>query len=328
MSTHEKYMRRCLEIAQNGFGLVAPNPMVGALLLRDGQVIAEGYHRGYGLPHAEAEAIGKVEDKALLRDSTLYVSLEPCNHYGKTPPCSELIIASQIPRVVVAAQDSNYKVNGSGIQRLRDAGVDVTVGILEREAREQNKRFFSFHEKKRPYVILKWAQTADGFIDICRTASEAAARISNGQAHRLSHRWRTEEQAIMVGTNTALMDNPTLTARLWPGKNPTRIVVDEKNILPRTLNIFNADAPTIVLQSEEINDWLQCFCENRLQSVIVEGGAKLLQSFIDANMWDEARIFTAPQRFGNGVAAPLIQGKIMSEEMLGDNVLTVLIPNK
>ncbi len=319
-------MRRCLEIAQNGLGRVAPNPMVGAVLVRDGEIIAEGYHCGHGLPHAEPEAIHKVEDKALLRECTLYVSLEPCNHFGKTPPCSELIVTSKIPRVVVATTDPFPKVNGSGIQRLRNAGVEVTLGVLEKEAREQNKRFFTFHERKRPYIILKWAQTLDGFIDVARTADEPAAKVSNEQAHRLSHRWRTEEQAIMVGTNTVRMDNPLLTARLWPGKNPTRIVVDEKNTLPHTLNLFNSEAPTLVLNTTDVGDWMKIFYENNLQSVIVEGGARLLRSFIEAGLWDEARIFTSSQQFGKGVNAPKIEGVVRNEERVGDNLLQVMVP--
>jgi len=327
MSMHEKYMRRCLEIARNGLGYVAPNPMVGAVLVHDGKIIAEGFHRAHGLPHAEPEAISKVSDKSLLRECTLYVSLEPCNHFGKTPPCTELIITSQIPRVVVAATDTFPKVNGAGILRLREAGIEVTLGVLEREARELNKRFFTFHEKKRPYIILKWAQTADGFIDVHRAAGKPAAKISNNEAHRLSHRWRTEEQAIMVGTNTALMDNPTLTARLWTGKNPTRVTVDKKNILPRTLNIFSSEAPTIVFDSTDATIWLKGLYERKVQSLIVEGGAKLLQSFIDAGLWDEARIFTAPQQLGSGVNAPKIEGTIQSEESLGDNVLQIILPS-
>jgi diaminohydroxyphosphoribosylaminopyrimidine deaminase/5-amino-6-(5-phosphoribosylamino)uracil reductase len=319
-------MRRCLEIAQNGLGRVAPNPMVGAVLVRNEEIIAEGFHRAHGLPHAEPEAINKVENKDLLRDCTLYVSLEPCSHFGKTPPCAELIIASQIPRVVVATTDIFSKVNGAGIQRLRQAGVEVTVGILEKEAREQNKRFFTFHEKKRPYIILKWAQTSDGFIDIFRTTNEPPAKISNSEAHRLSHRWRTEEQAIMVGANTALMDNPTLTARLWSGKNPTRILIDERNNLPRTLNIFNDEAPTSIFNNSDINFWLKELHEKNIQSVIVEGGARLLQKFIAAELWDEARIFTAPQKFGKGVCAPKINGAARSEEFLGDNKLRVIFP--
>ncbi|MDR1342782.1 MAG: bifunctional diaminohydroxyphosphoribosylaminopyrimidine deaminase/5-amino-6-(5-phosphoribosylamino)uracil reductase RibD [Prevotellaceae bacterium] len=326
MSTHEKYMRRCLDVARNGFGRVAPNPMVGAALVRGSRIISEGYHRGYGLAHAEVEAIGKVQSKDLLLGCTLYVSLEPCCHFGKTPPCTELIIASNISRVVVAAADPFPKVNGGGIQRLREAGVEVIVGVLEQEARELNRRFFTFHEKKRPYIILKWAQSADGFIDACRAASEPPAKISGLQAHRLSHKWRTEEQAIMAGANTALMDNPRLTARLWSGKNPIRVVQDRSNGLPRTLNVFSEEAPTVVLNGSDARGWMDELYGRGVQSVIVEGGAKLLQRFIEASLWDEARIFTSPCKLLRGVAAPRISGAAQRETSVGDDLLQVLSP--
>jgi diaminohydroxyphosphoribosylaminopyrimidine deaminase/5-amino-6-(5-phosphoribosylamino)uracil reductase len=322
---HEKYMQRCLDIARNGFGRVSPNPMVGAALVHGDSIISEGYHRGYGLAHAEVEAIGRLQRKDLLPCCTLYVSLEPCCHVGKTPPCTELIIASKIPRVVVAAADPFHKVNGTGIQRLREAGVEVTLGVLEQEAREQNKRFFTFHEKRRPYIILKWAQSADGFIDICRTASEPPASISGLQAHRLSHKWRTEEQAIMVGANTALMDNPRLTARLWSGKNPVRVVQDENNRLPRTLNVFNEESPTVVLNGNDAGRWMDELYERSIQSVLVEGGAKLLQRFIEADLWDEARIFTSPRKLLRGVAAPRISGVAQHETRVGNDLLQTLI---
>lgn len=325
MSTHEKYMQRCLTLALNGLGRVAPNPMVGAVLAHGSSILAEGYHRRYGLAHAEVEAIGKVSRRDVLPECTLYVSLEPCCHVGKTPPCTELIIASGIPRVVVATADPFPKVNGSGIQRLREAGVAVTLGVLEREAREQNRRFFTFYEKKRPYIILKWAQSADGFIDACRAASEPPAQISGLPAHRLSHKWRTEEQAIMVGANTALMDNPKLTARLWCGQNPTRVVYDEQNRLPRTLNIFNGEAPTLALSGGNVSRWMQELHERNLQSLIVEGGAKLLRRFVDAGLWDEARIFTAPHKLLRGVAAPRICGALLREEPVGRDCLQVMV---
>ncbi|MDR0415068.1 MAG: bifunctional diaminohydroxyphosphoribosylaminopyrimidine deaminase/5-amino-6-(5-phosphoribosylamino)uracil reductase RibD [Prevotellaceae bacterium] len=324
MSTHEKYMQRCLDIARNGLGRVAPNPMVGAALVYNGSIVSEGYHRGYGLPHAEVEAVGKLQEKNLLSGCTLYVSLEPCSHFGKTPPCTELIVASKIPRVVVATADPFPRVNGYGIQRLREAGVEVTVGVLEQDAREQNRRFFTFHEKKRPYIILKWAQSADGFIDVCRTASEPPATISGLQAHRLSHKWRTEEQAIMVGANTALMDNPRLTARLWSGKNPIRVTHDEGGKLPRTLNIFDEEAPAVSLGCSDVSSWMNGFYEHGTQSVIVEGGAKLLQRFIASGVWDEARVFTSPRRLQQGVAAPRISGVVQREGCVGEDLLQVL----
>ncbi|MDR1226096.1 MAG: bifunctional diaminohydroxyphosphoribosylaminopyrimidine deaminase/5-amino-6-(5-phosphoribosylamino)uracil reductase RibD [Prevotellaceae bacterium] len=325
MSTHEQYMQRCLQIAPCGLGSTAPNPMVGAVLVHDSKIVSEGYHHGYGLPHAEVEAIRKVKDKSILRQCTLYVSLEPCNHYGKTPPCSELIAASKIPRVVVATTDPFPKVNGSGIRRLQEAGAEVVVGVLEKAAREQNRRFFTFHEKTRPYVTLKWAQTIDGFIDRVRTAKEVPAKISNETAHTLSHRWRTEEPAIMVGANTVIMDNPSLTARLWEGKNPTRVVVGSSlNALPKNLNIFNSEAPTITIESLCPKDILKELYKQNVQSVMVEGGAKLLNKFIESGLWDEARIFTSQDRLGSGIAAPKITGATIYKEMVGDNLLEIL----
>jgi diaminohydroxyphosphoribosylaminopyrimidine deaminase/5-amino-6-(5-phosphoribosylamino)uracil reductase len=298
--------------------------MVGAVLVYDNRVIAEGYHRVFGGAHAEVEALLKVKDSGVLEKCTLYVSLEPCNHYGKTPPCSEMIVSSKIPRVVVAAQDPFEKVNGSGIERLKNAGVDVVVGIMEKEARELNRRFFTFHEKRRPYVILKWAQTEDNFIDRIRTKEEKPLPISNNIAHVLSHKWRTQESAILVGTNTAIMDNPSLTARLWDGRNPTRVAIDVKDVLPYTLKIFVEDAPTLVLSQSNLEDWMLELHKRNIQSVMVEGGARLLQSFIEKNMWDEARIFTSTKRIGSGVGSPKISGRVVSQDVLEDDVLTVL----
>jgi diaminohydroxyphosphoribosylaminopyrimidine deaminase/5-amino-6-(5-phosphoribosylamino)uracil reductase len=321
-------MRRCLELAKNGLGRVAPNPMVGAVLVREGSIVAEGYHRAHGLPHAEVEAIGRVGDKGLPAGCTLYVSLEPCCHFGKTPPCTDLIIASKIPRVVVATPDTFGQVNGAGILRLRSAGVDVTVGVLEREARELNRRFFTFHEKARPYVILKWAQSADGFIDARRAAGAPPAAISGEQAHRLSHKWRTEEQAIMVGTRTATLDNPALTARRWHGSNPLRVVVDRHGALPRSLRLFNGEAPTVALTGGDPRGWMQALRERGVQSLIVEGGAALLQAFIDAALWDEARIFTAPKSLGQGVPAPRLAGAVQHSILVGEDSLQIVSNEK
>jgi diaminohydroxyphosphoribosylaminopyrimidine deaminase/5-amino-6-(5-phosphoribosylamino)uracil reductase len=323
-SAHQIFMQRCLQIAGNGLGSVAPNPMVGAVLVHRGQIVAEGYHRAYGLPHAEVEAIGKIKSSGILRECTLYVSLEPCCHYGKTPPCTELIIKSQIPRVVVATADPFPKVNGGGIEQLRNHGIEVLTGVLGNEARALNKRFFTYYTQHRPYVILKWAKTADGFMDKIRTAAEAPAVISNAQAHRLSHWWRGQEQAIMVGTRTALMDNPALTTRLCAGKSPLRAVVDAANKLPRTLRVFDNKADTAILPTRNIAEMLNILYEKQVQSVIVEGGAKLLQSFINSKVWDEARIITASQTMGKGIVAPSISGKTIQRQVLGDNVLEII----
>jgi diaminohydroxyphosphoribosylaminopyrimidine deaminase/5-amino-6-(5-phosphoribosylamino)uracil reductase len=300
-------MRRCLQLAEMAAGDVAPNPMVGAVLVYEGRIIAEGYHQQYGGPHAEVNCIRSVkeEDRSLISQSTLYVSLEPCAHFGKTPPCADLIIQCKIPRVVIGCRDPFKEVDGKGIERLQKAGVDVISDVLEDECRELNKRFFCFHTKQRPYIILKWAQTADGIIG--RNNGQRLL-ISNEYSNRMVHQWRSEEMGIMVGTNTSLMDDPELTSRLWPGRNPVRIVIDKQLRLPASLRIFNEKAATIVFNQlkdahqgnieyvkiEEkgsfINAVLNSLYERNIQSVIVEGGAHLLQSFINENLWDEARV--------------------------------------
>ena len=340
-------MRRCLELAECGLGNVAPNPMVGAAVVYNGRIIGEGYHRKCGEAHAEVNAINAVEDKALLRESTLYVSLEPCSHTGKTPPCTDLIIEHQIPRVVIAMVDPFEKVAGSGIQKLRDNGVDVTVGVLEDEARWLNRRFITFHTKKRPYIILKWAQTLDGFIDIERTADSPIEPnwITNNACRTLVHRWRSEENGILVGNKTVINDNPKLNIRFWQGTNPTRILIDRTLSTPSDRAIFDGSQPTIVFTGKnsgssnrkdlfdnidnlkvvaidfakdtELQMFEYLYGQN-IQSIIVEGGANTLQRFIDINRWDEARIFYGPKLFFKGVKAPSIVGEpIGSEEIDG-----------
>ena len=245
---HEKFMQRCIDLARLGAGNTAPNPMVGSVIVYDGKIIGEGYHRRNGEAHAEVNAINSVNDKSLLRHASLYVNLEPCAHYGKTPPCANLIASIGIPNVIIGSVDSAAHVSGKGIQILKDAGCEVTTGVLESESRELNKRFFTFHEKKRPYIILKWAQTKDGFIDILRNnnCSVEPTWITNEYAKTLVHKWRSEEQAILIGTNTALADNPSLTTRLWKGKNPIRIVFDRNLRLPQGLRVFDDKAKTII----------------------------------------------------------------------------------
>lgn len=320
----EQYMQRCLQLAARGAGFVAPNPMVGAVLVYEDRIIGEGYHELYGGPHAEVNCIRQVAevDKPLIKKSTLYVSLEPCNHFGKTPPCSELIISQQIPRVVVACTDPFEKVNGSGIARLREAGVEVISGMLEKEARQLNRRFFTFHQQHRPYIILKWAQTSDGFI-----AKEdfKPISISNELSNRLVHKWRSEEAAIMVGYQTALSDDPKLSNRLWTGKSPVRIVIDKVLQLPITANLLDNSIGTIILNTKkekisgntifhwykEGDDLVKIVCDllfqRNLSSLIVEGGTRLLQSFIDAETWDEARVIVNNEmRLQKGIAAPVL----------------------
>ena len=347
LADNEKYMQRCLQLARMGAGSTAPNPMVGAVLVYENKIIGEGYHQQYGKAHAEVNCINKVSvaDKPLIEKSTLYVSLEPCAHFGKTPPCADLIIKNNIPRVVIGCRDSYAEVDGKGIEKLKAAGVDVTVAVLEKEALELNKRFFTFHQLQRPYVILKWAQSADKKIagkDGVQTA------ISNAFTNRLVHQWRAEEAAIMVGTNTAVKDDPALTARLYPGKDPVRIVIDRKNQLPASLKLFDGTANTIVFNEEKddegemlsfikinknedsIPQILRSLYGLHIQSVIVEGGAKLLQSFINSDLWDEARIITNNEMtIGEGVAAPQLKNhQLTTEEIIYTDKIQYFINNR
>lgn len=303
----EKYMRRAIQLAKCGEGLTYPNPMVGAVIVRNGEIIGEGYHIKAGTGHAEVNAVNSVADKSLLRDATIYVSLEPCSHYGKTPPCAKLIIDMQIARIVVGCIDSFSEVSGRGIKMLRDAGREVVVGVLNDECRELNKRFFTYHEKHRPYVILKWAQSADGFIDRNRSAAEKASMITDEHSHRLVHKQRASEQAILVGGNTIRMDNPSLTTRSYAGTSPKRYVYSPSGNLAAEARVFNDGGETTVISDaatpEEI---LSRIYSDGMQSVIVEGGRQTLQTFIDAGIWDEAHIYTSQVLIGDGVKAPKI----------------------
>jgi len=335
MTIDEKYMYRCLQLAQNGRGYTAPNPMVGAVIVHNGKVIGEGYHRRCGESHAEVNAVNNVKDPALLKESTIYVSLEPCSHYGKTPPCSQLIIDKGIPRVIVACLDPYPAVSGRGVKMLCDAGVDVKIGVLEKEARELNKEFFTAQTKKRPYIYLKWAQTRDGYIDKERNEGDEPhpTPISNDFCRMLVHKRRAEVSAIMIGTNTAIKDNPTLTTRFWHGKNPVRIVLDRRGRIPLGYNIFDGKVETIIFTEKEIyenvnngvkyirtafdGDFIRHVFEElkwlKINSVLVEGGRELLQSLIDAGFWDEATIETSNICFNKGVKAPVISGNIVAE---------------
>lgn len=317
-------MYRCLELAELASGHVAPNPMVGAVLVHENRIIGEGYHQQYGKPHAEVNCIGAVaeKDQKLIARSTLYVSLEPCAHFGKTPPCADLIIRHRIPQVVIGCRDPFKEVDGKGIGKLKAAGIEVVTGVLERECRNLNRRFFTFHEQERPYIILKWAQTADHFMG----TSQQRLLISNEYSNRLVHKWRSEEAAILVGTHTALLDDPALTNRLWQGPSPVRLVLDRDLRLPQHLKIFNREVPTIIFNSvkegEErglryyrlvkneniIGQLMSALYKLNIQSVLVEGGARLLQSFINEGIWDEARVIANQElRLGekaNGLQAP------------------------
>ncbi|MBG9376317.1 bifunctional diaminohydroxyphosphoribosylaminopyrimidine deaminase/5-amino-6-(5-phosphoribosylamino)uracil reductase RibD [Panacibacter sp. DH6] len=319
MAVHEQYMHRCLQLAGMGAGFVAPNPMVGAVLVHDGRIIGEGYHIQYGQAHAEVNCINSVaaHDMHLIEKSVLYVSLEPCAHFGKTPPCADLIIARGIPHVVVGCRDPFKQVDGKGIEKLRAAGIEVTTGVLEKECVALNKRFFCFHTKHRPYIVLKWAQTANNKI---ATLSAGRLLISNAVSNKLVHKWRSEEAAILIGTNTAMLDDPALTNRLWFGKSPVRLVIDMHLRLPHHLQIFDGKQPTVIFNSLQhsedvfkvllpaggirgglyqvtedvsmVHQVLNACYQNNIQSILVEGGARLLQSFIDEEAWDEARIIT------------------------------------
>jgi len=325
MDYESKYMSRCLQLAQFAGGHVAPNPMVGALLVCDDKIIGEGFHQHFGEEHAEPNAIRSVKDPEMLKRATMYVSLEPCSYYGKTPPCADLIVRNKIPRVVIGTLDPNPKVSGRGVEILRKAGIEVIVGVLEEACRELNKRFFIFQEQKRPYVLLKWAQTQDGFIDRVRTDfREPPLLISNNITKQLTHKMRSENQAILVGANTVLLDNPSLTVRNWSGKSPIRIAVDRQGRIPVHFNIMDGSIPTLIFTEKERTDKhrvefikinfdadclktiLQIVYKRNIHSVLVEGGASILNSFIEAGLWDEANIEVSPQRLVEGVAAPVL----------------------
>lgn len=315
------YMQRCLELAQLGKGYAAPNPMVGAVLVYNNRIIGEGWHKQYGEAHAEVNCFDSVatSDKHLIPDSTMYVSLEPCAHYGKTPPCALRIVQEKVKEVIICNTDPFEKVGGRGIQILQEQNIQVTTGILEKEGHWLNRRFFCFHQQKRPYIILKWAETANGFI---APADKSRFQLSNAHSNQLVHKWRVEEAAIMVGYNTALNDNPKLTARNWQGRQPLRIALDRNLLLAQTHNLFNNDADTWLINEKventagSISKLNIPFNENLLPeilhrlhtagktSLIVEGGAQLLQSFIDKGLWDEARVFTTPKVLQDGIAAP------------------------
>jgi riboflavin biosynthesis protein ribD len=333
MVVEEKYMARCIELARGGEGNTAPNPMVGAVIVHKGKIIGEGFHRKCGEAHAEVNAVASVRDEALLRDSTIYVSLEPCSHYGKTPPCAELIIRKGIPRVVVGTLDPFPEVSGRGVRMLREAGIEVVTGVLEEEARALNPAFMTFQIRKRPYVYLKWAQSADGFMDIRREdASVPSVLLSSAETLRRVHRLRSEVAAIMVGTRTALLDNPSLTVRHWAGRSPVRVVLDRTLKLPVGSHLLDGAVPTLVFTAVEVesrpnveyvqidfgqevlSQVLQYLYGQNLNSLMVEGGAELLESFLDAGLWDEAWVETAPVVLGAGVKAPAVPGVLTGTE--------------
>lgn len=342
MNLSESFMQRCLDLALLGMGEVAPNPMVGCVIVHDGRIIGEGYHQHYGQAHAEVNAIHSVKDPSLLAHSTLYVSLEPCAHFGKTPPCADLIVRSGIPHVVIGTVDPFAKVAGKGIERMEKAGIKVEVGILQQECRDVNRRFFTFHEKKRPFVLLKWAQTLDGYIDTDRSETQHPTWITNALCKRLVHKQRSEESAILIGTNTALFDNPALTVREWTGAQPVRMVIDRTFRLDNDLHLFDQSVPTWVFtasptvdaplvkyipldfEKDIVPQLLTELYERNILSLIVEGGSFLLNSFLKAGLWDEAFVYTGNQFFGKGVKAPHIAGQVTGYEKLDDCKLHVI----
>ncbi len=343
--TDEQYMMRCLDLAQMARGNTAPNPMVGSVIVHNGLIIGEGFHQKKGEPHAEVNAIANVQDKSLLPTSTMYVSLEPCSHHGKTPPCTGTIIRHKIPRVVIGVKDPNPLVNGKGIKILEENGINVISGIKENQCKELNKRFFIYNLFSRPYIILKWAQTKDGFIDYNRPANtpKEPTWITNEIDRALVHKWRSEEASILVGTNTADKDNPRLNTRDWAGNDPLRMVIDRQLRLPSHLSIFDQTIPTIIFndkkEEKEANpEYVKLnFKENiplqiseflykrKIQSIIVEGGQQLINNFVLKGLWDEARVFTGNVFFYEGVKAPQIQGKIVSRDIVHDSELTCII---
>lgn len=344
MHNHDKYLQRCIELALLGAGSVSPNPMVGAVVVHNDRVIGEGYHRKYGEAHAEVNAINQVLNNfnnavELLSKSTIYVSLEPCAHYGKTPPCADLIIKHRIPAVVIGCRDPFSQVNGRGIEKLQEAGVTVITGIMEQECRELNKRFFTRVQKQRPYIILKWAETADGFF-----APDDGSQlwITGTEARKLVHKWRSEEDAILIGKRTAQIDNPCLNTRQWPGRSPKRVVIDRRLELDNSLNLFDQSVETLIFNEiktdidgkikyialEDFNNFVpqyilfQLYIQD-IQSVIIEGGASTLNAFIEADLWDEARVFSGSKILNNGIKSPVIKGFISEKYQIGEDQLKI-----
>jgi diaminohydroxyphosphoribosylaminopyrimidine deaminase / 5-amino-6-(5-phosphoribosylamino)uracil reductase len=342
----QKYMQRALELAAFGIGNVAPNPLVGCVIVHNEKIIGEGWHQKFGGPHAEVNAINSVNNKQLLAESTLYVTLEPCNHHGKTPPCVDLILQYKIPKVVIATLDVNPIVSGKGVARLKQNGVEVSFGILAQEAQFQNRRFITFHQKKRPYIILKWAQSADGFIDKKRETGEKGSFQISGKAAQIAlHQWRSEEAGILVGKNTALIDNPKLNTRLWAGNNPVRIIIDTNLEVPRTHHIYDNSVRTFIFNRLEtraifstqliqldftkpvIPKILEYAAYENIQSILVEGGAFTIQQFIQANLWDEARVISSLSNINDGLSAPSLPVKPTENLQIGKDSLEIFFNN-
>lgn len=344
---HEKYIQRCLELAKKGIGTTRPNPSVGAVIVCKNKIIGEGFTSPYGGPHAEVNAINSVQNQDLLKEATIYVTLEPCSHHGKTPPCADLIINKEIPNIVIGCVDTNSLVAGKGIERLKKAGRNVTVGVCKEACKEHHKRFFTVQNKKRPYVILKWAETKDGFIAPLTKEEQKPVWISNQYSQQLVHKWRSEEHAILVGTNTVIADNPSLTVRSWYGNNPIRIVIDKTLRVSTEATVFDGNIKTIIITEKkedkrekrkekqnviyETIDFssqiAKQICEvlhkHQIQSVIIEGGAQTLQTFINENLWDEAKVFIGDINIKEGVKRPVFNAKLSSEEKIDNDILRI-----
>jgi diaminohydroxyphosphoribosylaminopyrimidine deaminase/5-amino-6-(5-phosphoribosylamino)uracil reductase len=343
----EKYMQRAIELAKLGVGSVSPNPQVGCVIVHNNIIIGEGWHQKFGGPHAEIHALNSVTNKWLLKESTFYVTLEPCSHFGKTPPCANALIEHGIKQVVIGITDPNPLVSGKGIKLLNDAGINVITDLLKNECADLNKRYITYINQKRPYVILKWAQTNDGFIapdknELSDTEFEKQKQISAATVQKITHRWRTQEDAFMVGTNTALIDNPKLSARHWQGRNPKRVVLDLNNRLSKSLCLFDGTQPTFVFVYEEnqtestynmtyipitrkkdlVPQILTELYKQQIQSLVIEGGAQILQTFIDSNVWDEAIIIKAPHQLTQGVKAPTLVGKTKESFLIENNIIS------
>jgi len=343
MTDGSVFMKRCLELAANGLGQVSPNPMVGAVLVCDGKIIGEGWHQFYGKSHAEVNAIEDCKKNGLenlMSRSSLYVNLEPCNHFGKTPPCTDLILENKIPEVVIGMRDPNPNVEGEGMLKLRNAGVQVEENLLKTACEELNRRFITYQTRQRPYIIIKYAQSLDGFI--APLASDGKIHwISNTYSRQLVHKWRSEEDSVMAGYHTVLKDNPQLTVRSWSGRNPVRIVVDDHLTLPPESLVFNGDSPTLLFNTvkDEHSRNVEYIKYNpaeslpaqvckllrskNIQSVILEGGVRLIQKFVNEGIWDEARILTAPHNLEQGISAPLISGTLVAQDLIQDDELHI-----
>lgn len=340
-------MNRCLQLAKNGLGSTYPNPLVGSVIVYQGKIIGEGWHMKSGEPHAEVIAIQSVKDKSLLKKATLYVNLEPCSHFGKTPPCCDLILTHDIPNIVIGTIDLHSKVAGKGIQKLKEQGKNVEVGILEKECQELNKRFFTFHTKKRPFILLKWAETKDGFIAPILPEPKEHNQlkpiwITTAFSRQLVHKWRSEEEAILVGTKTVLTDNPHLNTRDWAGRNPIRLVLDKSGKINTNFNVKDNKQATLIFTEEEKSNNSECIkyesvifdknlifnvlkiaFEKNISSILVEGGRETLQSFIDLGLWDEIRMFVGTKNFDSGVKAPIFSAKQISEHHLNGDTLKI-----